>query len=208
MDFLQALVLAEEEVEAVASKVDSFQKELKLIKNDKIRESAVVLINMIPDYFFHEAASSTGKYHPSFSQGEGGLLRHTKAAVKIAQAFFGNNTICNFNSDEKDLIILALILHDSVKRGDNERYTRFDHPLLASKLVSDNRDLIFLDEEQIYLLKSMIETHMGQWTKDYSGHEILERPETKYQRFVHLCDYLAAQKFLDIKFDEKNEIVC
>lgn len=190
------------------TKADAFNKELTYIKNDRIKESAKLLIEKVPDYFFHESASSTGKYHPDFSQGDGGLLRHTKAAVRIAYEILSTETFGDFyTNDEKDLMILAIILHDSVKRGDNETYTRFDHPLLASKLVRDNANNTNLTEEEVNLVCSSIETHMGQWTKDYNGNEILEKPKTKYQRFVHLCDYLSAKKFLDVKFDENNNIL-
>ena len=61
----------EEEAVAVDSKAKVFTTEINYIKNDRIKESLVNLINLIPDYFFTEAASSTGKYHPSFSQGVG-----------------------------------------------------------------------------------------------------------------------------------------
>ena len=47
---------------------------------------------------------------------------------------------------------------------------------------------------------------MGPWTTDYKGNEILEKPKDKYQRFVHMCDYLSSRKFLDIKF-ENNDII-
>lgn len=47
------------------SKAKVFTTEINYIKNDRIKESLVNLINLIPDYFFTEAASSTGKYHPS-----------------------------------------------------------------------------------------------------------------------------------------------
>lgn len=190
------------------TKADAFAKELTYIKNDRIRESARELIEKVPEYFFHEAASSTGKYHPDFSQGEGGLLRHTKAAVRIAYEILSTETFGDFyTNDEKDLMILAIIMHDTVKRGNNETYTRFDHPLLASKLVRDNKDLTKLTEEEIDLICSSIETHMGQWTKDYSGNETLEKPKTKYQRLVHLCDFLSSKKFLDVKFDVNNDIL-
>lgn len=193
---------------AIINKTELFKREINYISNDRIRESAKVLIDLIPNYFFHEAASSTGKYHPAFSQGDGGLLRHTKAAVRIAKEILSTKTFGDFyNNDEKDLMILALILHDSVKRGENEEYTRFDHPLLASKLVKDNKDKTKLTNEEVDLLTSMIETHMGEWTKDYNGNDVLEPPVTKYQRFVHLCDYLSAKKFLDIKFDNENNIL-
>ena len=46
---------------------------------------------------------------------------------------------------------------------------------------------------------------MGPWTTDFNGNEILETPKDKYQRFVHMCDYLASRKFLNVKF-EGNEI--
>ena len=198
--------LEAEEVEAVASK---FNTEINYIKDERIKESAIILISKIPDYFYTESASSTGKYHPKFSNGIGGLYRHTKAAVRIAKELLDNNTIgSKFTPIEKDLIILALILHDSVKRGiPMESYTRFDHPLLASKLVSTYAKETSLKEEEITLLKSMIETHMGEWTTDYNGNEILKKPTTKYQKFVHMCDYLSSKKFLDILFDNNDEII-
>ena len=48
---------------------------------------------------------------------------------------------------------------------------------------------------------------MGPWTKDYNGNEILEKPKTKYQSFVHMCDFLAAKKFIQVSFDEDNHII-
>ena len=192
----------------IKDKIKCFEKEINYIKDEDIKTSAKTLINLIPEYFFEETASSTGKYHPEFSQGVGGLLRHTKAAVRIAYEILTTETFGDFyTSREKDLIILALIMHDSVKRGDNERYTRADHPLLASKLIKDNKSVTKLTDDDVNLLCSMIETHMGQWNKDYDGNEILEKPKTKYQRIVHLCDLLSSKKFLDIKFDNDNNIL-
>ena len=59
-------------------KVKTFEKELEYIVDDNIKESSKTMIELLPDYFFHEAASSTGKYHPSYALGDGGLVRHTK----------------------------------------------------------------------------------------------------------------------------------
>ncbi len=191
------------------SNAKAFLTEVNYIKNDRIRENALRLIEKIPSYFYTEAASSTGKYHPEFSNGVGGLLRHTKVAVKIAETLLRNDSIgYKFTSDEKDLILLAIIMHDSVKRGINEeRYTRFDHPILAGELVENSRSELTLTDEEVDLLVRMIKTHMGQWITDRSGKEVLEKPKTKYERFVHMCDYLSAQKFLNVKFDTNNEII-
>ena len=43
-------------------------------------------------------------------------------------------------------------------------------------------------------------------TTDYNGVEVLEQPKTKYQNFVHMCDYLASRKCILLPFDENNNI--
>ena len=48
---------------------------------------------------------------------------------------------------------------------------------------------------------------MGPWNKDYNGNEVLPVPKTKYENFVHMCDYLASRKYLNIKFDSNNDII-
>ena len=66
------------------SKIHEFAAELTLITDPGIRAFTEKCIEELPDYFFRVPASSTGKYHPRISLGEGGLLRHTQMAVQIA----------------------------------------------------------------------------------------------------------------------------
>ena len=187
---------------------DKFKVELSYIKDERIRNSLVTMINKLPDYLFIVPASSTGKYHPNFSLGDGGLLRHTKAAVRIAKELLDNPSLNNFNDHEKDLIIYSLTLHDGLKSGlKKSEYTLFEHPILMSNYIKDNMDELELEDDEIELVCRCIETHMGPWTKNYKGEEILEAPKDKYQRFVHMCDYLASRKFLDVKFDNDNNIL-
>lgn len=190
------------------NKVEIFKQEINYVFDTRLRENIKIMIELLPDYFFVIPASSTGKYHPSFALGEGGLVRHTKAAVRIAYELLNNNCIGNVFSDlEKDLIIMALIMHDGCKSGlTKSEYTVANHPLIVSKLIIDNHDKLTLSDEELKLLCSMIETHMGEFNKDYRGNAILPLPQNKYQKFVHMCDYLASKKFLDIKFNG-NEIV-
>lgn len=189
-------------------KSDVFKKEYTYIKTKKYVDNIKKIIDMLPDYFFEVAASSTGKYHPSFSLGEGGLVRHTKAAVRIAYELLENNTISSqFNKEEKDLMICALLIHDGLKHGlEYSEYTVFDHPIQISNFIKDNKDKLTLTDNEIMFICNIIESHMGEWTRDHKGNEVLPKPVNKYQKFVHMCDFLASRKFLDIKFD-KNEIV-
>ena len=192
----------------MTKKIEVFKKEINYEKDASRRKDLKTLISLLPDYFFEIPASSTGKYHPSFALGEGGLVRHTKVAVRIAYELLQNNTVgMKFTDKDKDLIIMALTLHDGLKSGtEHSKYTKFDHPLLVSKMIMENTDKLSLDIDDIRKMCSMIESHMGEWTYDsYQKKEVLPKPKTAEQRFVHMCDFLASRKFLDVKF-KKNDI--
>lgn len=189
-------------------KQEKFMQEINYIKNEKYRENAKILIEGLPDYFFSVPASSTGKYHPKFASGDGGLVRHTKAAVRIAYELLNSMIGDVFKSDEKDLIILGLTLHDGLKHGkEQEKYVRFDHPLLAANYVKESKDKLTLDGEEIEFLYNIISSHMGPYNTNAYSDVVLPIPKNKYQKFVHMCDLLASRKFLDIKFDDNDNII-
>lgn len=183
--------------------------ELDLIKSERIQNACVKIVNLLPEYWFTVAAASTGKYHPEYAQGEGGLLRHSKAAMRIGYELLSDPCIGDkYTDDEKDLMLVSLLVHDGLKLGNpKEQYTRFDHPILMANYLKEKKDeLEELTSEEIKFMGDVIKTHMGPWTTDYNGNEVLERPKTKYQNFVHMCDYLASRKCLLVPFDEDNNI--
>lgn len=188
-------------------KQEIFQTEINYIKDSDRRGDLKTLIGLLPDYFFEIPAASTGKYHPDFAQGEGGLVRHTKVAVRIAYELLNNQTVgAKFSDKDRDLILMALTLHDGVKSGmEHSKYTKFDHPLLVSKLIMENKDKLSLEIDDLRKMCAMIESHMGEWTYDsYQQKEVLPKPRTAEQRFVHMCDFLASRKFLSVKFEDGN----
>jgi len=183
-------------------KEDYFDKEYSYIKNDKKRNDLKYLVSNLPDYFFEIPASSSGKYHPLFAASEHGLVKHTKVAVRIAYELLSNPGLNNFTDSEKDIVIMAILLHDGFKCGKvKEKYTRFDHPLIAADYIRENKDKLSLSDDEIELLAGCIASHMGIWNKDFNDNEVLPKPKDKYQRFVHMCDYLSSKKFIDVKFD-------
>ncbi len=185
-----------------------FEVELTYLKSDRIRKACLAMTKLLPDYFYEVPASSTGKYHPSYSLGEGGLLRHSKAAMRIGYELLQDPSIGDkYTDDEKDLMLMALLIHDGLKSGNpQEKYTRFDHPILMADYLMDCEEELGLEVEEIEFLGDVIKTHMGVWTTDYNGNEVLEKPKTKYQNFVHMCDYLASRKCLLVPFDKDNKI--
>lgn len=51
--------------------MEIFKNELELIKDEKLRAfTDFYLSNRVPSYFWEIGASSSGKYHPPFSQGK------------------------------------------------------------------------------------------------------------------------------------------
>ena len=190
-------------------KSEVFNTELNYIKEDEIRESARYLLNQLPDYFYSMPASTSGNYHPEFSLGEGGLVRHTKAAVRIAVELFRDNVFNTFEYKDhtQDLIIMALLLHDGFKQGyDCSGHTAFEHPLLAAEFVFRNIAKLPMKQMDTLQVRRMIASHMGPWNIDKDGIKVLPVPKKDDEIFVHLCDYLASRKFLNINFVD-NEIV-
>lgn len=136
------------------NKIEYFNKEYSYIKDNKKREDLKLLVNELPDYFFDIPASSTGKYHPDFAKSEHGLVKHTKVAVRFAKELLDNPGLNNFSDNEKDIIIMAIVLHDGCKSGRvKEKYTRFDHPLVVCELIKKvGVNYLLLMKNLIYLL--------------------------------------------------------
>ena len=185
------------------NKIKYFEQEIEYIKDESNKEDIKYLINLLPDYFFTIPASSTGKYHPKFASTNHGLVKHTKVAVRIAYDLF--ETVNNFTDNDKDLIIMALIMHDGLKKGNHEEeYTRFDHPLLVSKLIMENAKNLKMDIDNIRKMCSLIESHMGKWNTSKYSKITLPIPTTELQRYVHRADYLASRNYLNVSFDKLN----
>ena len=184
-----------------------FDKEISYIKNNDIKESAKVMVGLLPDYFFHIPASTTGKYHPKSDLGEGGLVRHSKAVVRVGYELLKLEMYRNnFTEEERDLMIFSLLFHDGLKCGlEESKYTKAEHPILMAEYVKSNKEKLKLSDEQIDFIYKCIASHMGEWNTDYNGNPILPKPKTKYEKFVHMCDYIASKKFLNIEFID-NEI--
>ena len=176
--------------------------------DQKIRQFAELAISKLPDYFFGVAASSTGKFHPSYALGNGGLVRHTKAAVKIAHELLEQEMYyTHYSSDERDMMIVALILHDGWKHGVEARagkYTVAEHPIVCAEWVRNTSEFnTVLSPEKIEFIAGCIASHMGMYDTDFkSKKKILPRPKTAAQKFVHQCDLLASRRWLNVDFGD------
>lgn len=186
-------------------KLAVFQVELNYIKNKEIKKYAELAVNSLPDYFFEIPASSTGKYHPTYTLGNGGLVRHVQACVRFVVECFRLDWYKNlFNSDQQDLIIVSLLLHDGWKSGKiKQQFTVEDHPVVAVNELKENNELnTLLPPEYLDFIYENIETHMGGWRFYRSTNlEFAPAPKTNAQKLVHFVDYACSRKMFEVDFN-------
>lgn len=190
--------MTNEQLYLVQPVLDSFE-------NEDIKRFAIALLDNIPDYIWHVGASSTGKYHPAYSLGEGGLMRHQVAVVRFLNFFFQIEQYnSKFTSREMDLMRVAGLVHDGMKSGTQEqyaksKYTKFDHPILMANKIREYTD--YLSEDELNFIANIISKHMGQFNTDRKSPVVLPKPNDEYSQLVHLADYLASRKDLTMDFD-------
>lgn len=179
--------------------------------NCKILELVSEYFDKIPDYFYRIPASSTGKYHPRFDNGDGGLVRHTQMVCDVMRDLQRlNDYKCLGHFD----MMIACILHDTFKNGYTDNgYTVESHANIAAdefystyiKHKYQNEELSEISHGVLYdytgeLYKrvnnicNMIRTHGGQWSQI--------QPSSDSEKLVHLADYIASRKCWD-KFNDK-----
>lgn len=173
-----------------------FERELSLIVDETLREAvAVFLEERVPAYFWTDGASASGKFHPQFSHGEGGLVRHTKAVVMFAEELLRMSSYAYMKPEYKDFVIAACIMHDTFKYGWDEEIDKAEYKNHAHNAA--HAFLLFCREynfdEPHFLLLNAMESHMGQWSTDRES-----RPFTSVDRCVHMADYMASRSFIDI----------
>lgn len=202
-----------------------FKKEINYIVNETLQKIVIDTLDASPECIQTIPASSSGKYHPAYSLGDGGLARHIKAAVGIAHSMIETNIFKNMVLDVdtedteivaiyKDIAYAALILHDCKKPDDTPKHsTRFDHPLLAANLFKEcarkyiNQDNMDYMKMVVPLVHGCIASHMGQFcTAPYAKGIVLPKPKSGLEQFVHMCDYLGSRKFLIFDFDVYNNV--
>ena len=175
-----------------------FEREIQNIENENLRDFVRFFFNeKVGAWFFESGASASGKHHPDFTKGQGGLVRHTRAVEWVCEELLRMSSYAYMKTEYKDYARVACLLHDTRKYGggdteDKDCYK--EHGAFAAFDVCDAwQDFFGLDHECPELLLMAIRSHMGQWTENQD-----DRPFTNIDRLVHLSDYIASRPFWDI----------
>jgi hypothetical protein len=188
-----------------------FEYELNLIKYPPLRDFVIRCYNKYcPESYWTVPTSTTGKYHPSFVNKEGGLVVHVKYtvwwALELLQAY-------PEGMGSQDEVVSALLLHDLFKNGigkikDRPSNITFTHGVHLAAIIAENggldameqRDLSFNDRKALLQsqerILAAIGGHMGVWTKPimFSCWNQKDEKSRHVAMIVHLSDYCAAKK--------------
>lgn len=159
------------------------------IETMSIRTFVYEGFNMISEDFWMVPTSSSGKYHPPESNiTPMGLMVHNIKACTIAKGLFSFFGITE--QIEKDIIIGAMLLHDSYKGGWTDHWNGMvdEHGYIAASYLAG------LELEPEYIkrkLLSAIRTHMSRWGRPFSVVTEFLFPD-KINLIVALSDMIAS----------------
>lgn len=176
--------------------IDLFQKELSNIKDSTFRSHIENILNKVQPCHAWLPASATGKYHPDYAQGDGGLVRHVKVVVQNLLTLMDSMPELEIEHDD---LIGAAIVHDFCKydTGDSS-HTLFEHPALMGDMLLD---------EGLKNCARLVRTHQGRWNTSKYSDLVNEKPEKIDEYVLHFADMFASRIYLHVDFDENGEIV-
>lgn len=179
-----------------------FMNEIEQITNDKLKKSTKKMAEDLPDYFWHVAASSSGKYHSSISLGEGGLLRHTLMVCRCAMDLVETEMFVRDTPANRDIARVAALFHDGLKHGKVKEdgsycdHTVFEHPLCAADFVREHLEADKIDDLTVTMICDAIRTHMGKWCTSKYSSVAMSKPRTDFEKMIHIADYIASRKYM------------
>lgn len=173
-------------------------REIVEIPHAGLRLLTINALDAAPEYFWRIPASTSGKYHPAFAAGEGGLVRHTQAVFRIARHLL---TMHDIGRGEPlySIVLAAALLHDCCKAGKGGEHTCHEHPLLAAEHITQVARALppgTVDSTHLRTLLGCVNSHMGRWNKSDYSDIVLPLPRTFAETLLHTADYLASRKTL------------
>lgn len=181
-------------------KTELLINELSKIENIGLRNIIENFIDeKVPDYIEKASASSSGKYHPTFDNGEGGLIRHLKMCVLVAEELL---RLYEYQNLSKDVVICGCFMHDLFKNGNADcGHTVVSHDNICADewhyyFTKQGKNIGLNLYANCEIIEACIREHMGQWGSQFR----LNKHSYSYKEceVVAMCDYIASRKFFDL----------
>jgi len=189
------------------------ETELNKIKNPELKILTKQILLDCSDFNCDMGASSSGKYHPEFDLGPGGLIRHTKTTCRSIETIM--KMWPQYDGTNWDIPYISMILHDMCKYTKlNQEHSHQDHPLLMAEKIRSFKPTSqgdwFLDykelAENLEKIAQNVETHMSRWDTDRDENKIGEKPKNMENAFCAIADMISSQKYF-CAFFNGNDLV-
>lgn len=194
----------------------NFEDCILLIESEKIKNFVKKALEKAPPEFWKAPCSSTGKYHPPEDQIEGGIIVHSRKAVRVALELFNFFEVKDKLTQDK--IIAALILHDIQKNGRPwGKNTNREHGMIAYcwllkiaavELNPEKEDIIHIDSD-LFEICFLVKNHMGIWSQPLPSPAIqngeVATAYSIWNLIIQLADYWASRKWCSFVCDELDK---
>lgn len=162
--------------------------QLKEIKDNDIRNFVKEVLDNAPLGFWKAPCSSSGKYHPTENQGEGGIIRHLIKCVVTAK-----DLCVYFQISEKDtnIVLAGTILHDIQKNGIPwEDRTHKDHANIGADFLMQFK----LKEPEKSEIINCVRYHMNRYAESEEDRKRASNPTLK-EHIVQMTDMFCSRKY-------------
>ena len=180
---------------------------IKLMKNNELKYFVKHFLDWdVPEQFFTTASSSTGKHHPPEDNGKGGCIRHTLKAIQVGMDLC---RLYNLNDYNRDIIITALLLHDSFKNwkdGKWNKHTNYEHGKVGADMIRYRAKNAYSfiyhpviscqTYKQILKVAHLVEIHMGRWAQPKKYLNFFRK---RLEQIIIESDYIASRKGISFK---------
>lgn len=186
-----------------------FEDCILLIESEKIRDFVRKALEAAPPEFWKDPCSLNPAHHPLEDRVEGGIIIHSRKAVRVAQALFRFFDIKDKLAQDK--IIAAMILHDIQKCGKPwGKSTDFKHGIIAFDMLTKIAGIQLVSPEtpdkDLFEICLLVKDHMGIWSQPQPTPALINGSVvTNYdiwRLIVQLCDYWGSQPWCPFVCDE------
>jgi hypothetical protein len=190
-------------------KIRCFDWEISQMEKNYGEIAVKFICEVIPNEFFWIPASSSGKYHPACSRGNGGLVIHSKRVCyfihQMTEGLKHPAVSKNAYDMQQSRLIFAAMVHDMAKKNkyDSNSPDYKNHPFIAAQMVVDNIELfkgIKDGNMECYRAADLIKTHMGVFTPNITTADFDKLLFDA--KLLYMADYLSSRKHCGTFIDD------
>lgn len=205
-----------EQNKEMLEKAECIEDIIAMIEHDDLRAFTYYVISQCHPDFWIIPSSSTGKYHPDWENGNGGLIRHIRAVTTYAISglrrygygcdYTGMDP--NDSAEARDIIVCAALLHDWGKNGNPPekwgRHTTKTHGEDTANYIKEKMFpkfiKMFKEVKDVDGLKKMLKEvciaiyhHYGIWSKEKLSPS--SNKLTNFAKILQEADYYSSREY-------------